>query len=575
MRNRNGPMVLSRLSFMGAVAMTAGVILSMTLTYASAMAEPSTSLSSRRSEVKAGRTPTLTPQGSGTTNRLQAISPVNSRVVWASGVGGTYALTTDGGATWRARVVPGAEDLEFRDIHGVSKTVAYLLAAGAGTASRIYSTQDGGESWALQFENQDPNGFYDCFAFWSPTRGITMADSVAGRFPVIKTTNGKTWNDIGDQLPPALSGEAAFAASGTCVATQGAKHAWIATGAAEKARVLATTNSGKTWAAYDTPIVQGTASSGGFSVAFRDARHGILGGGDLAAPTETSNNFARSRNGGKTWHLGAPTPFPGAIFGLAYAKGGDQQGVAYRDDGDDDRARGGGGDGARVTVVATGPGGASWSPDEGDTWFSLAGVTNYWAVAFASPSTGWLVGTQGRILRVDFGAAAAATLDQSQELSDSFSSYQPHNLGTAGGTGLAQTFTAGISGELRLIELEVSRFVVAGTTEALTVEIRAGDPTGALLSTASVAAASIPASPAFAWIPVSFATPATVTAGEAYAIVLPPGPFTGATDPAYFWTIAFADVYVNGVAWDHYRDSGVWESYVFGSDRTFRTYVSR
>ena len=32
--------------------------------------------------------PVLTPQQSGTTNRLQAVSPVNTRVVWASGVGG-------------------------------------------------------------------------------------------------------------------------------------------------------------------------------------------------------------------------------------------------------------------------------------------------------------------------------------------------------------------------------------------------------------------------------------------------------------------------------------------------------
>lgn len=55
-----------------------------------------------------------------------------------------------------------------------------------------------------------------------------------------------------------------------------------------------------------------------------------------------------------------------------------------------------------MTVVATGPGGTSWSPDEGDRWFGLDGVTNYWAVAFANPRTGWLVGTEGRILRIDF-----------------------------------------------------------------------------------------------------------------------------------------------------------------------------
>jgi len=166
----------------------------------------------------------------------------------------------------------------------------------------------------------------------------------------------------------------------------------------------------------------------------------------------------------------------------------------------------------------------------------------------------------------------AATLDQSQVLSDSSSFYQPHNLATAGATGVAQTFTAGLGGELSLIELELRRFVEAGTTEALNVEIRAGDPTGPLLASASVPAASIPET--FTWIPISFGTPATLTAGDTYAIVLPPGPFTGATDPAYLWTIAFADVYVTGVAWDHYSDSGVWQSYFFGSDRTFRTFVS-
>ncbi|MGA9507012.1 MAG: hypothetical protein WBV55_00040, partial [Candidatus Sulfotelmatobacter sp.] len=34
--------------------------------------------------------PTLTPQNSGTTQLLIAVSPVDSRVVWAAGAGGTY-----------------------------------------------------------------------------------------------------------------------------------------------------------------------------------------------------------------------------------------------------------------------------------------------------------------------------------------------------------------------------------------------------------------------------------------------------------------------------------------------------
>lgn len=338
--------------------------------------------------------PTITPQESGTTNRLQAVSPVNSRVVWASGVGGTYVLTTDGGNTWKVGVVPGAEALQFRDVEGVSEKVAYLMAAGSGTDSRIYKTEDGGSTWALQFQNEDPAAFYDCFAFWSRNRGITFSDAVNGRFPAILTRNGRTWEDIGDQMPAAQTGEAAFAASGTCIATQGEQNAWIATGGAPEARVLATTDGGRNWNAYGTPIVQGTPVSGGFSIAFRTSQHGILVGGDLDNPG-TTENVAVSSNGGVNWTLATPTPFPGAAFGVAYvhpaAPG--QSGLHGSGQGQQEGDQ---------SVVATGPGGAAWSHDEGGNWTLIPDVVNFWAVAFAGGDTGWLVGTEGRILKIEF-----------------------------------------------------------------------------------------------------------------------------------------------------------------------------
>jgi photosystem II stability/assembly factor-like uncharacterized protein len=68
--------------------------------------------------------PTVTIQQSGTLNRLQAISPVTPQIVWASGLGGTFVVTTDGGNAWRAGVVPGAEALQFRDVEGVNARVA-------------------------------------------------------------------------------------------------------------------------------------------------------------------------------------------------------------------------------------------------------------------------------------------------------------------------------------------------------------------------------------------------------------------------------------------------------------------
>src|SRR5271170_7456499 len=220
--------------------------------------------------------PKLTPQQSGTTQLLIAVSPVDSRVVWAAGTGGTYVVTTDGGETWKAAVVPGAENLQFRDVHGVSDKVAYLMSIGNNTTDfRIYKTVDGGATWTIQFKNETVNAFYDCFAFWTPRRGVTHSDSVNGVFPDIRTTNGMTWHSIAANMPPALSGEASFAASGTCAATEGESNAWIATGGSTIARILATRDGGDTWKAYDTPLVS-SPSAGGISVAFRDAWHGIL-----------------------------------------------------------------------------------------------------------------------------------------------------------------------------------------------------------------------------------------------------------------------------------------------------------
>src|ERR671918_1563474 len=119
-----------------------------------------------------GGGPRLISQRGGTASRLQAISPVSDRIAWASGVGGTYAVTTDGGDTWRSGVVPGADSLEFRDVQAVSESIAYLLAAGPGDRSRIYKTEDGGRSWLLQFTNRDTSAFYDCFAFWDERHGF-------------------------------------------------------------------------------------------------------------------------------------------------------------------------------------------------------------------------------------------------------------------------------------------------------------------------------------------------------------------------------------------------------------------
>lgn len=347
--------------------------------------------------------PKLTPQKSGTTQLLIAVSPVNSRVVWASGTGGTYVVTTDGGETWKAGVVPGAENLQFRDVQGVSDKIAYLLSIGNNTTDfRIYKTVDGGAHWTIEFTNHTANAFYDCFAFWTPDRGIAHSDSVNGVFPDLRTRNGSTWQSISVNMPPALPGEASFAASGTCVATEGQENAWIATGGSTIARVLATRDGGDTWNAYDTPLVS-SPSAGAISVAFRSSLNGMVGGGDLAS--NTSADAATSNDGGRTWTLTTKPPVPGAIFCLAYVRG-----RRHGNDYGDDEAEG---DSAQhdfqhtvVVTAETAPnfssGSAAWTPDEGHTWSALPQASGYWAVAFADPNAGWFVGNNGQILKIAF-----------------------------------------------------------------------------------------------------------------------------------------------------------------------------
>ncbi|MGH9712229.1 MAG: hypothetical protein ACRD5M_02910 [Candidatus Acidiferrales bacterium] len=352
--------------------------------------------------------PKITPQTSGTTQLLIDVSPVNSRVVWAAGTGGTFVVTTDGGNTWKPGVVPGAETLQFRDVFGVSDKVAYLMSIGNNTTDfRIYKTTDGGANWTIEFTNQTVNAFYDCFAFWTPRRGITHSDSVNGVFPDIRTTDGTNWNSIAANMPPALAGEASFAASGTCAASEGEKNAWVATGGSTIARILATRDGGNTWNAYDTPL-EVSPSGGAISVAFRDGRHGIVAGGDLA--TNDAADAATSDDGGQTWTLTNKPPVQGSIFCLAYVRG--NRGNEGEHFGQDRQVNGGAEDddfkfeGAVVVTTEMAPdftlGAAAWTPDEGQTWFTIPGVTGKWAVGFANPKAGWFVGRGGQILKISF-----------------------------------------------------------------------------------------------------------------------------------------------------------------------------
>jgi photosystem II stability/assembly factor-like uncharacterized protein len=255
-----------------------------------------------------------TIQKSNTTENLRGISVLANGVAWASGAHGTYLRTTDGGNSWEVGQVPDTGSLDFRDVEAFSADLAYLLSAGPGEQSRIYKTTDAGKTWALQFTNKNPKGFFDCMAFWDRDRGIAVGDPVPDnsgtlRFELISTENGgKTWNPLpSESLPPAVEGEGAFAASGTCITVQGTTNVWFVTGG-KVARVFRSLDAGKNWTVAETPIIHGVDSTGIFSVAFRDATHGVIAGGDYKHPDQDGPDLAFTCDGGLTWILSPIKP---------------------------------------------------------------------------------------------------------------------------------------------------------------------------------------------------------------------------------------------------------------------------
>ncbi len=196
-----------------------------------------------------------TVQASGTKARLRGLCVVDRDVVWASGTGGTFLRTRDGGKTWRTGTLPGASALDFRDVHAVDGKTAFVLSIGAGDQSRILKTTDGGTTWETAHVNRDPKGFLDALAFWDGENGLAFGDPVDGRFVILRTADGgKTWAPIAaDGMPLALAGEGAFAASGTCLVAGEDGRAWFATGGARVSRVFRSTDRGQTWTAHERP----------------------------------------------------------------------------------------------------------------------------------------------------------------------------------------------------------------------------------------------------------------------------------------------------------------------------------
>ena len=182
-------------------------------------------------------------------------------------------------------------------------------------------------------------------------------------------------------MPEALPGEGAFAASGTCLVAQGSRNAWFGTGG-RAGLPHAPTGAGP-GRPTRRPIRAGGGSSGVFSLAFRDAEHGVAVGGDYKEPGRADRVAAVTSDGGRSWRSpqgSGPGGYRSAVAYLAGAQG--------------------------PTLVAVGPTGADLSRDGGETWTRF-GDTGFHAVGSAGMGAGWAVGEDGRIARFDMSPTGA------------------------------------------------------------------------------------------------------------------------------------------------------------------------
>jgi photosystem II stability/assembly factor-like uncharacterized protein len=309
----------------------------------------------------------------GTTAHFRGLSAVSARTAWVSGytaTDGVVMRTTDRGATWQDVTPPGSVGLQFRDIEAFDAEHAVTMSIGNNpTDFRIYVTSDGGQTWALTFQNTEPTAFFDCMTFFDKKRGLAVSDPPDGlHFRVIATGDGgMSWHVTGLQMPEALPGEFAFAASGQCLTTDHGHRAWFGSGGAAHARVFRSDDRGISWTVAPTPILSGP-TAGIFALAFNGQQRGLAVGGDFTLPTASPDNFARTRDGGRSWSLlpSAPAEYRS---GATWVEG--------------------------HTAIAVGPSGSDVSTNFGATWqrFDDGSLDT---VDCARPTACWASGANGR-----------------------------------------------------------------------------------------------------------------------------------------------------------------------------------
>jgi hypothetical protein len=307
---------------------------------------------------------------------IRAITPVDEHSVWFAANNGRVGII-DGKTPKLATIKYQDSLLHFRSIAQTTNAIFVLSIANPGVLYKIGVS--GKEASIIEevYVEEGEGVFYDALSFFNDNEGIAMGDPTEDCLSILATRDGgNSWQKIScDNLPKVEKGEAAFAASNTNIAIV-EDHVWIASGG-KRARVFHSADKGKSWEVFDTPIVQGKAMTGIYSIDFYNKNTGIVFGGDWENKDFNEGNKAITHDGGKTWNLISNGEGPGYRSSVRFVPGSMGQGI-----------------------VAVGSPGISYSRDQGKNWTELS-KEGFYAIEFVNDSVAFASG-RNRISRLVF-----------------------------------------------------------------------------------------------------------------------------------------------------------------------------
>jgi len=300
---------------------------------------------------------------------IRALEVIDDNTIWFAGSNGYFGYSQNAGASWQIDSLK--TDSIIPHFRAIAHTDQAIFLLSIESPALLYKSTDTGKNWDIVYRENHPKAFYDAMVFWDNQEGIAMGDPTEDCLSVIITRDGgNSWKKLPcDILPKVEEGEAAFAASNSNIAVYG-QHAWIVSGG-KKARVFHSADRGRSWAVFDTPIVQGAQMTGIFSVAFKDDKNGIVFGGDWEKQALNRQNKAITSDGGKTWQLMAGNDSPGYRSCARYLP-----------------------DSKSNEILAVGMPGISYSPDGGQQWKSLSDESFYTVRFGSKKEIAWVAGNK-------------------------------------------------------------------------------------------------------------------------------------------------------------------------------------